>query len=285
VLTSFLGILEQKKRRNVDYLLNSALHAAKEVTFDKVLPTKDSPLIENDTQALKIEREYVHEVYDVISSHFSHTRYKMWPQVQSFLLSLSPWSSVLDAGCGNGKYLGANSKLWFTGFDITVGLLNICRQRGFEVLVADNTKLPFKDKSFDAVVCIAVLHHIATPNRRLQAIQEMARVLKFSGQMLIYVWSFEYGGRQDKTLNESQEAYISWNMPTRFKTSVGDDYKDKGVLLRKAQKEIQYVRYYHLFKQGELENLMRRVPGLKVIEQGFDHENWWAISRKSYQDC
>ncbi|CAI5986547.1 unnamed protein product [Closterium sp. NIES-64] len=52
-----------------------------------------------------VERDFVHKVYDAIAPHFSATRFARWPKVAEFLLSLPPGSLVLDAGCGNGKYL------------------------------------------------------------------------------------------------------------------------------------------------------------------------------------
>ncbi|MBF0268012.1 MAG: class I SAM-dependent methyltransferase [Alphaproteobacteria bacterium] len=48
--------------------------------------------------------------------------------------------------------------------------------------LADGQALPFPDASFDAVVCIAALHHMRHP---LLALREMARVLKPSGKALI----------------------------------------------------------------------------------------------------
>lgn len=48
--------------------------------------------------------------------------------------------------------------------------------------LADGQSLPFADASFDAVVCIAALHHMHHP---LLALREMARVLKPGGKALI----------------------------------------------------------------------------------------------------
>ena len=56
----------------------------------------------------EIENKYVHHVYDAIAPHFSSTRFAKWPKVATFLNSLPSGSLVLDAGCGNGKYLGLN---------------------------------------------------------------------------------------------------------------------------------------------------------------------------------
>ena len=38
---------------------------------------------------------------------------------------------------------------------------------------------------------IAVIHHLSTETRRLQAIQEINRILKIGGEALIYVWAYE----------------------------------------------------------------------------------------------
>ena len=48
-----------------------------------------------------------------------------------------------------------------------------------EVLLSDNLALPYRDESFDAVLSIAVIHHIATTERRVRAIRELARILRF----------------------------------------------------------------------------------------------------------
>ena len=41
-----------------------------------------------------------------------------------------------------------------------------------------------------------------------------------------------------------------------------------------------YKRYYHVFYKGELENLVRSIPGLDIIESYFDHANWVVKLRK-----
>jgi len=63
------------------------------------------------------EQKNVHEVYEVIATHFSDTRYKPWPVVEDFLNSLKIGSLGADVGCGNGKYIGVNPKLMILGSD------------------------------------------------------------------------------------------------------------------------------------------------------------------------
>ncbi|KAK4434615.1 tRNA (carboxymethyluridine(34)-5-O)-methyltransferase [Sesamum alatum] len=145
----------------------------------------------------EIEKKYVHRVYDAIAPHFSSTRFAKWPKVQTFLNSLPLGSLVLDAGCGNGKYLGLNPDCYFIGCDISAPLINICADKGHEVLVADAVNLPYRSGYGDAAISIAVLHHLSTEIRRKKAVEELIRVVKLGGLVLITVWARE---QEDKAL-------------------------------------------------------------------------------------
>ncbi|GAB2291208.1 hypothetical protein Dimus_025467 [Dionaea muscipula] len=145
----------------------------------------------------EIEKTYVHRVYNAIAPHFSSTRFAKWPKVAAFLGSLPVGSLVLDAGCGNGKYLGLNPQCFFIGCDISSPLVGICADRGHEVVVADAVNLPYRTGFGDAAISIAVLHHLSTENRRRRAIEELVRVVKKGGLVLITVWAVE---QEDRSL-------------------------------------------------------------------------------------
>ncbi|KAK9154336.1 hypothetical protein Sjap_001816 [Stephania japonica] len=138
-----------------------------------------------------IEKKYVHHVYDAIAPHFSSTRFAKWPKVATFLNSLARGAVVLDAGCGNGKYLSLNPDCFYIGCDISPSLINICAGRGNEVLVADAVNLPYRAGFGDAAISIAVLHHLSTESRRRKAIEELIRVVHKGGLVLITVWAVE----------------------------------------------------------------------------------------------
>ena len=70
-------------------------------------------------------------------------------------------------------------------------LVGIAATRGHEVTVADCLNLPYRTNSFDAVICIAVIHHLSSRSRRLQAVQELVRVVGGGGRILVYVWAME----------------------------------------------------------------------------------------------
>lgn len=95
-------------------------------------------------------------------------------------------------GCGNGKYLGVNPRATIIGSDICPELVSIARSRGHEVAVLDCLHLPYRDSVFDAAICIAVVHHLSTEERRLIALKELARIVRSGGgRMLVYVWAME----------------------------------------------------------------------------------------------
>lgn len=144
-----------------------------------------------------IEKKYVHHVYDAIAPHFSSTRFAKWPKVSTFLNSLPQGALLLDAGCGNGKYLGLNPNCFYIGCDISPSLISICAGRGHEVVVADAVILPYRTGFGDAAISIAVLHHLSTESRRRKAVRELVRVVRKGGLVLITVWAAE---QEDKSL-------------------------------------------------------------------------------------
>ncbi|KAM0892337.1 hypothetical protein ACQ4PT_025834 [Festuca glaucescens] len=172
---------------------------------DENLEAQAAPLAEGNNHSCSpsvqatpdIEKKYVHRVYDAIAPHFSSTRFAKWPKVAGFLNSLRPGSVVLDTGCGNGKYLGFNPECFYVGCDISPPLIEICAGRGHEVFVADAVNMPYRENVGDAAISIAVLHHLSTEDRRRKAIEELVRVVKRGGLVLITVWAVE---QEDKSL-------------------------------------------------------------------------------------
>lgn len=77
------------------------------------------------------------------------------------------------------------------GCDMCRELVDIAAGRGHEVAVADCLNLPYRANVFDAVISIAVVHHLSSQARRVQAIRELVRVVRGGGQILVYVWAME----------------------------------------------------------------------------------------------
>ena len=84
-----------------------------------------------------------------------------------------PSTGISCVGCGTGKYLRLKSDLFTVGCDRSQPLCEITREKYsyLPIVIADNLHLPYRNDLFDAVLSIGVIHHLASHERRVQAIQ------------------------------------------------------------------------------------------------------------------
>lgn len=281
-----------------------------------------------DFDPIALEDNCVHKVYNEIASDFNRTRHSPWPTVLSFLRTQSPGAFGADIGCGNGKYLIAASRCSRPNGDVppipplapilamdrSVRLAEIVHQKGFDVVVADLLRLPYCEERLDFFLCIAVLHHLSTPDRRLQAVRELARLLHPGGRGLIQVWAKEQRdpetnrladyvrshrrSKNAKGLTETtealtvlepvQNAHLPVHLPgTEFlATDMLVSWKKKSHKPADSDAILDcttpLLRYYHLFTKGELEALVKQVPCLRVENSFYEQGNWAVVVKKMY---
>jgi SAM-dependent methyltransferase len=107
-----------------------------------------------------------------------------------FVLEHCPRGRGLDVGCGTGALA---SRLAAAGYDMTgadpsEGMLAVLRERapGVAAVRATGTALPFADATFDLVLSVATLHHIADPGDVRATLGEMVRVARPGGRILVW---------------------------------------------------------------------------------------------------
>ena len=100
---------------------------------------------------------------------------------------------ILVVGCGAGRDASIFKKKVFV-LDLAFNAVKIAKKKFPKniYLVADATYLPFKDKSFDCVMCNEVIKHIPDSQK---AINEFYRVLCSQGELIITTpnWISWYG--------------------------------------------------------------------------------------------
>ena len=115
---------------------------------------------------------------------------------------MSPGSILADIGCGNGKYFGVRDDIVVIGSDRSEGLARVAAKRLLpvgvpgshfspggslraDVFISDALYLPFRCNSCDAALCIAVLHHISSPARRVTLLSQLLMLLRPGGKAIV----------------------------------------------------------------------------------------------------
>lgn len=118
-------------------------------------------------------------------------------------LKLTGDERILDLGCGRGAVLVTAARRLGTGRAVGVDLWRTRDQSGnameatrrnaeaegvadrVELHTADMTNLPFDDNTFDLVVSNVAMHNVKTRSGRDKAIDEVVRVLRPGGRVMI----------------------------------------------------------------------------------------------------
>ena len=116
-------------------------------------------------------------------------------------MQLKPNSKFLDLGCGEGRHcFGAymSEEIDVFGFDMSLSDVGRAKEnfdqfnentstKSCNFGVADAKKLPFKDNTFDFIICSEVLEHIIDYQ---SALSEINRILKPEGKLAVSVPKF-----------------------------------------------------------------------------------------------
>jgi alkylated DNA repair protein alkB family protein 8 len=212
----------------------------------------------------EVEREHVQKVYDIVAQQWHGTRYRAWTGVEAFIRKQPPGLLAADVGCGNGKNIPEVVKGggFALGSDFSRGLIEICRDNEYEVMVADAVILPYRSNVFDFALNIAVLHHISSPERRVELAKETMRIVKVGGVALFYAWALEQeqGGVSGHQF-EGQDVLVPFHNKIKVKGVTPEDERERQSRVSGApthgeadseKRSVVYQRYCHVYTEGEL---------------------------------
>jgi tRNA (uracil-5-)-methyltransferase TRM9 len=209
------------------------------------------------------EKEHVLHPYNSISSHFKQTRVYLWPSAKTFLDTIKPYELVSDIGCGNGRGIKEYPFISI-GCDICLPNLIEANSQLDGVIRGNAIHLPYKNNQFDKLISIAVIHHLSSPERRKQAIKELVRIVRPGGKLFIQVWALEQPTDSRRKFIK-QDNMVSWVLQKKYT-------KDK-------VKDETYHRFYHVFKDGELDDLCD-LSYVTIDKSFYEKGNWCIILTK-----
>lgn len=206
-----------------------------------------------------IEETNVKDVYEKIATHFSHTRVYSWSWIAEFLENIhskNENSLIYDLGCGNGRNMNFKN-LKFIGIDNCQNFINICKSKNLNVIKSEITNTQLPSNSADAIICIAVIHHLVSEENRLRALLELRRLIKSDGKILLSVWSINQPKKTRRNFKSYGNNIVLWN-------NYGESYE----------------RYYYIFKIDELKSLIKKA-GLHILNHHYDCGNEIFVLLKS----
>jgi len=164
------------------------------------------------------QKEYYQRLYDIEEQHWwaKGMRNAMDALLATPLHGIKKLR-VLDIGCGTGYLMNYMKEHYcldgdVVGLDISEHGLEFCRQRGETKLVLGSAMaVPVPDKSFDLVICIDTIQHLAGDGSDEKAIAEFARALNRGGILYLRTNS-RLGHLQLAGVDDDQ--YRRYDVPT-----------------------------------------------------------------------
>ena len=193
-------------------------------------------------------------VYEKIAIDFDRTRYKMWPSVKKFMDKIPKNNLVIDLGCGNGKNMINYSELEFIAIDNCTEFLKIVNKKNkknIKTIQGDIRKIPLEDNISNYLVCVAVFHHLYKKDDRIKCLNEIQRVVKTNGQILITLWAMEQPNSKRNKFSK-QDNMVPWHNRTDC---------------------IIYHRYYRIWYENDFEEYICNTS-LKIKEKFYENGNW-----------
>jgi ubiquinone/menaquinone biosynthesis C-methylase UbiE len=167
-------------------------------------------------------------IYDLLLRILTRGREQQYRKDVLDLAGVAPGHRVLDIGCGTGTQAIAIDRRVrpggsVIGVDISENMLTVARRKarraGVGILFqdADAARLPFEDGLFD-IVTITTVMHMVPPDRRQLCLDEVSRVLRRGGRLLIidYAgdprernhWSAKHGRHRTFDLHGLHPAFV-----------------------------------------------------------------------------
>lgn len=219
--------------------------------------------------------------YEVTAAEFDQTRGTAWSGWMGFLPELSTPLSVLDAGCGNGRF-GVflsdhlQGKISYQGLDNNAQLLQYAASSlknhaniAAQFIEHDIITQPLPEEQADLVVLFGVIHHVPGAEARKRFMQSLAEHIKPDGLLIFAAWRFYEYDRFKKRV-------VAWDADLAV--------EDHDYLLdwRRGERALRYCHYVDDREHDELVAATGLTEINRYRADGFTGEvNNYSVLRKA----
>lgn len=229
----------------------------------------------------------VRSFFDQPENYLDRKRFdiRLRTETTQFFLKGKTFQKIIDIGCGDGSVslplLSERTQL--TLVDLSPNMLSLARSRvpanlsdNVKFFQEDFVKLPLEENSFDVVICMGVLAHVASPT---EVIQKAAALLKPGGTLVLECTdSFHFVRR----LMTAHSRLLELFRPTGYKLTKLSGAEVVAIAEKAGLKLTGKFRYawpapglQRVFSQDTLYRMVRRVFGSAQHNQnaglGFEH--------------
>ena len=222
-------------------------------------------------QHVKTVFDSVASKYDIMNDLMSAGMHRAWKAHTVMVAKIKPGYKVLDIASGTGdlalaftKLVGATGQVVQT--DINEAMLLAGRDRMLDAghllptTVCDAEQLPFPQATFDVV---SVAFGLRNMTHKERALQEMCRVLKPGGKLLVLEFS-----KVAKPLEKIYDWYSFKVLPQLGKLVAGDDasyrYLAESIRMHPGQEELKAMMKQAGFGHVDVHNMTAGVVALHV---------------------
>lgn len=221
------------------------------------------------------------QFYETTAVDFDQTRGRAWAGWLKLADYLEAPLSVLDVGCGNGRFgfflaETLDGQIDYHGMDSNAQLLQYAKNT-LEPVSNIKTTLteqdiitePIQEEQYDLVVLFGVIHHVPSAENRLKFMQNLAQHVKSGGLLCFAAWRFyEY--------ERFKERLVDWD------ENIAVEKHDYLLDWRRGERAL---RYCHYVDDAEHQELIAATGFTEIITYRADGSNntmnCYSVLRKS----
>jgi len=197
--------------------------------------------------------------------------YQEWfKEEKIFLLkNIKKSSSILEVGCGDGRSMNDLLEISenLTGLDIDENTVKIATERfskckNVKIILCNANSLPFKNESFDYVICIGTFANFG--ETKFEVLEEMKRVLKKEGKIIISVYSDE---SLDKRLTMYNKIGFKIKRVEKTGTVVFDDFRTEGISEQFSEKQLREIANKVNLRVDEIQKTNNKIGYLCLLSK------------------